>query len=399
MKIVPGGVTAAKGFRASGVFCGIKKKKSDLALVVSDVPASAAGLFTSNRVKAAPLLVARENLRRGKASAIIVNSGNANACTGNRGIADALAMARQVSETLKVSPGEVVVASTGVIGVKLPIGKIIRGISRAFHELNSRGGHSAAEAIRTTDTFAKEFAVRFNVSGKTITIGGMTKGAGMIHPHLATMLCFITSDADISPPMLKAALKSVAEQSFNSITVDGDTSTNDTLVVLANGLAGNKRIVRHGRDFVKFRDALKTVAYELAKMIVRDGEGSSKLIEVVVSGAQTGKQATAAAKAIAGSNLVKTAVYGADPNWGRVMAALGRSGTIFEPCRVDISFNGYRVVRAGTDAGYDEKEAHRSLTGKEIKIEANLHAGSAMARVWTCDLTEDYIKINAHYRT
>lgn len=387
------------GFRAAGLHCGIKRARPDLALIVSDVPAASAGVFTTNRVKAAPVLVSMEHLRSGRCRAVVVASGNANACTGPKGLEDARAMASVTGEALGIPPGEVVVASTGVIGVPMPIEKVCAGIRLAAAALEPGGSRAAAEAILTTDRTVKEVAVEGKIGGHPVRIGGIAKGSGMIHPNMATMLAFVTTDAAISPGMLRRALVRSVERSFNMITVDGDTSTNDMAVALASGLAGNPTIISEGSDFDAFAEGLDYVTGRLARMIVEDGEGATRVIRVEVHGARTEKDARQIARTIASSNLVKTAVFGADPNWGRVLAAAGRAGVDFDANLADVFIGDVLVARAGAAVDFDEARARDALASREVLIAVDLHAGFESACAYTCDLTYEYVRINASYRT
>jgi len=402
-KEIAGGVTAAEGFKATGLHCGIKKAKPDLALLFSDIKAAAAGIFTQNLVQAAPIIIAKEHLKGGFARAVVVNSGNANACTGERGLADAREMARATGAALGIDAREVVVSSTGVIGVPLPMDRIKRGIEEAAVKLSADGGPLAAEAIMTTDTFSKQAAVQVEIDGITVTIGGMAKGSGMIHPNMATMLGFITTDAAVSPAMLQKALKDAADGSFNMITVDGDTSTNDMVVVLANGKAGNPIIDTQNAAYSRFREALKYVCIKLAKDIVRDGEGATKFVEVEVNYAPTKEDARKIAMSVATSNLVKTAMFGEDANWGRILAAAGYSGALFDPSKVNIFLESAagkeQVARGGMGLAFSEENAARILREKDIRVVIDLNQGDAAARAWTCDLSYEYVRINAEYRT
>lgn len=395
-----GGVTAALGFRAAGILCGIRKQKKDLALVQSDRVAAASAVFTQNAVKAAPVVVTMSQLSRSPwCSAILVNSGNANACTGERGLADAWTMVHQAAQALGLPENEILISSTGVIGQYLPMDKISAGIEQIGPLVGSEGHRDAAEAIMTTDTYPKEVAVRLSLGGSTVTIGGMAKGSGMIAPNMATMLAFLTTDAAITPELLDEAFKRANERSFNRITVDGDMSTNDMAAILANGCAGNEPIGRRSEDYERFCVALEYVLTTLAKMIVRDGEGATKLVEVRVTGADSEKDALQAARAIAGSNLVKTAIHGADANWGRVMAALGYSGIPVKGEEVEIAFNGLPVLGKNYSIVLDEAKAKEELSKATVVLSVNLNGGASSATVWTCDLTKDYIHINASYRS
>ena len=400
LEYIPGGVTTAEGFLAGTAMAAIKKKdKRDIAVIYSSVPAAAAGVFTLNKVKAAPVLVTMKHLEGGRAQAVVVNSGNANACNGLQGMQDALAMAAGTADVLSIHQDHVLVASTGVIGKKMPMEKVRPGIRAAAGRVSRDGGSLAAQAIMTTDTRLKETAVQLQLGGKPVTIGGMAKGSGMIHPDMATMLCFITTDAAVSPVCLKRALKYAVDSSFNMITVDGDTSTNDMAVVMANGLAGNKEIVEEGEDYVAFRDALAGVCTVLAMAVARDGEGATKLIEVKVRNAATIEDARLAAKAVAGSSLVKTAVFGRDANWGRVICAAGYSGASFDPERVDIFLGDEQVAGDGGSLEFSEERALEILSEDTVKIILDFKAGRFNATAWGCDLSYDYVKINADYRT
>jgi len=393
-----GGVTSAKGFRAGAVAAGIKKTGAlDLCIVASDREAAVAGVFTTNKVRAAPVLLSEERVRRGRARAVIANAGNANCCTADQGLADASEMARLTADKLGVTADEVLVASTGVIGVHLPMDSVRKGI--ASIDVSGNDGSAAAQAIMTTDTFPKERAVRFELDGVTITVGGMAKGSGMIHPNMATMLAFVTTDAAVEPAFLSVALRRATEVSFNMISVDGDTSTNDTFVVFANGAAGNSPITADSPAARSFQEALNDVAIDLAKAIARDGEGATKLIEVVVDGAASAVDARTAARAVASSSLFKAAVYGADPNWGRILCALGYSGAEVDESRADILIGDVWLMRDGKIQAFDRQAAVAQMTGPDVMVHANLHLGTASARAWGCDLTEKYVDINGRYTT
>jgi glutamate N-acetyltransferase/amino-acid N-acetyltransferase len=396
-----GGITAPRGFQAAGLHCGVKRAKKDLALVVSDVPAACGATFTQNRVPAAPVVVDKEQLSRSSyIRALAVNSGNANACTGDRGMEDAREMVRVTACAARVHESEVLVSSTGVIGQLLPMEKIVTGIVQLALRLSKDGGSAAAEAILTTDTFIKELAVQTTINGVTVTFGGMAKGSGMIAPNMATMLAFVTSDAAIAPPLLKAALKRAVDKSFNRITVDGDTSTNDMVVVLANGLAGNSLLsAENDIGYKEFCEALEHLLVRLAKMIVVDGEGATKFVEITVAGAASDADAAKAAKSIATSNLVKTAIHGEDANWGRVLAAVGNAGIDFKPTETEIFFGPVPILRKNYQADFSEEEAKQVLSQKEIDIRVQLNGGPGVATFWTCDLSKDYVAINANYRT
>jgi glutamate N-acetyltransferase/amino-acid N-acetyltransferase len=403
LSTIEGGVTAPKGFLAAGLYCGIKKSKPDLAVVYSQVKAASAGVFTRNVVKAAPVIVTREHLSSGYARAVVVNSGNANACTGEQGLADARQMAVVTGEALGIAPENVVVASTGIIGVPLPMEKIVPGIAQAAGALSETGGSSAARAIMTTDTVLKETAVSLEIGGVPVVIGAMAKGSGMIHPNMATMLSFITTDVSISPALLQQALKECADRSFNRITVDGDTSTNDMVVALANGKAGNPLIDSQGEDYEKFKEALEYVCVTLAKMIARDGEGATKFIEIQVVNAGSEEEASLIARSIAASNLFKTAMFAGDANWGRIIAAAGYSGAEFDPGKVNIwlesSAGKEQVTQDGVGLSFDEDNAALILKEKDIKVLVDLRQGGGEAFAWTCDLSYEYVRINAEYRT
>ncbi|MGI6712288.1 MAG: bifunctional glutamate N-acetyltransferase/amino-acid acetyltransferase ArgJ [Bacillota bacterium] len=403
---IPGGITAAPGFQAAGVHAGIKKSnktKPDIAIIFSETPAVTAGVFTQNYVKAAPVLVSQQVVSQGIARAVVINSGNANACTGDKGVEDAHLMACWTAEGLGIDSKQVLVGSTGVIGHQLPMDRVKIGIKKAVPALSVDGGHQAAIAILTTDLATKEVAVQLNLGGTVVTIGGMAKGSGMIHPNMATMLAFITTDASIEQATLKNAVKKAADKSFNMITVDGDTSTNDMFVVLANGKAQNKIIKEAGADLDAFQEALDYVCIELAKMIAKDGEGASKLIEAEVMHAATEEDARTVAKAVVSSNLVKSAMFGEDANWGRILCSVGYSGARINPDKVDIwiaSANGAeKMAVQGMGLDFDENRSKEILKEKEIRIIIDLNEGTAGAKAWGCDLTYDYIKINADYRT
>ncbi|MDP2942634.1 MAG: bifunctional glutamate N-acetyltransferase/amino-acid acetyltransferase ArgJ [Candidatus Omnitrophota bacterium] len=397
MKIIKGSVTAPQDFLAAGVKSGIKKNKLDLALIISKIPALAAGVFTKNAVKAAPVIVSEKHLKSGRAQAIIVNSGNANCLTGKKGIDDAMEMAKAVAGSMWISNYNVLVASTGVIGKPLDVGKIKAAIPELISQLSVAGELSAAKAIMTTDLCPKRIAVAVSIGGQTVKIGGIAKGSGMICPNMATMLCFLTTDADIELKALRSSLRDSVEDSFNAITVDGDMSTNDTVFILANCLAGNPRIKYGTKDYKIFCDALGYVTTYLAKEIARDGEGASKFIEIEVKGAKNKNDASKIAKEIANSNLVKTAMAGEDPNIGRIAAAAGAAGVKFEESKLDISVSGIKIVSGGNVIYQKRPKVKKLLKKGEIKILIDLHSGKASAKVWTCDLTERYIKINARY--
>ncbi len=387
------------GFKAAGISCGIKKTgRKDLAIILSDSPASVAGVFTTNRVKAAPVLIDMELVRSGKSFGVLVNSGNANACTGKKGYKDAASSVRATEECLGLPKGSLLVASTGVIGVPMPIEKVLAGLPKLVEGLKPGGLHDASEAIMTTDAFPKRAFVRAKIAGKTITIAGIAKGAGMICPNMATMLAFFMTDANIKAVALKKALLSAVDSSFNSIIVDNDTSTNDTALIFANGAAMGKEIKASSRDFKAFKALLTEVCVELSQMIVKDGEGATRFIEIDVRGAGTKVEARGAARTIASSFLVKTAFFGGDPNWGRIMAALGYSGIRMDEKSVSIFFNNVCVARRGLDTGA-EAEAAKAIKSKTVCVRVELNAGKHDAKVWTTDLSYDYVKINSVYRT
>jgi glutamate N-acetyltransferase/amino-acid N-acetyltransferase len=395
-----GSITFAKGFLAQGVVAGIKKAdKSDLAIVYSESPASVAGVYTQNQIKAAPVLVTSKRTALGTARAIVINAGNANACTGKRGIQDAEKMANLVGHHLGLPEKEVLVASTGVIGRFLPMDKVAKGIETASRSLSVEGGEEAARAILTTDTFVKEFSMTITLDGKSVRLGGMAKGSGMIHPNMATLLGFITTDAAVDPAVLRKALAIAVDKSFHCISVDGDCSTNDMLVVMANGRAGNRPIKQMAGEGLKFQEALNTVCMELARRVVLDGEGATKFIQIKVEGAPDFESARNCAMMIARSSLFKTAMFGMDANWGRILMALGNSSVKINPEKVDVSFGGLKVAKAGCAVEFSEAKALGLLKRKEVEVEVNLNLGKAEATVFTSDLSYDYVKINASYRT
>lgn len=404
MKLINGGVTAAQGFKASGVHCGIRRNtsKNDLSLIVSDVPATAAAVYTTNLVKGAPLTVTKAHIMDGKAQAVICNSGNANTCNAN-GIEIAEGMAQLVAEKTAVNAHDVVVASTGVIGQPLSLDPIKSGMDELVSKLSVEGGHEAALGIMTTDTIPKEVAVEFTCGGKVCRIGGIAKGSGMIHPNMATMLVFITCDVAISPAMLQKALSGDIQNTFNMISIDGDTSTNDMVTVLANGLAGNAEITAEGEDFTAFMQALNTVTVSLCRMIAGDGEGATKLLECKVSGAKSLAIAKTVAKSVICSSLLKAAMFGADANWGRVLCAIGYSGADVDVNKIDVSFKSIKgeisVCENGAGIEFSEEKAKEILLEKEIEILVALNDGDFSSTAWGCDLTYDYVKINGDYRT
>ncbi|ADU25734.1 bifunctional glutamate N-acetyltransferase/amino-acid acetyltransferase ArgJ [Ethanoligenens harbinense] len=401
---IPGGVTAPKGFTAAGVHCGIRKNKSkkDLALVFAEKPCDAAAVYTQNKVKGAPILVTKRHLADGKARAIICNSGNANTCNAD-GEEKAREMCRLAADALHIAPEDVVVASTGVIGQVLPIEPIRDHVGTLAAHLSVDGADAAEEAIMTTDTRPKQAVVECKLGGKTCRIGGMAKGSGMIHPNMATMLSFVTTDADIDAAMLQKALRAAADKSFNMVTVDGDTSTNDTLAILASGLAGNARITEEDADYLLFEQALENVLIRLARMVAGDGEGATKLLTCVVEGAADEHTARVVAKEVVGSSLVKAAMFGSDANWGRVLCAIGYAPVDVDVKKVDVSFSSVAgkvdVCRRGAGIDFSEDDASSVLMRNEVVIHIALHMGEATATAWGCDLTYDYVKINGDYRT
>ena len=404
IKQIPGGVTAAQGFTASGVHCGIRKNKSkrDLALIYADTLCSAAAVYTQNLVKGACILVTQQHLKNGKAQAVIANSGNANTCNAD-GVEKAERMCLLAAKELGIPQEDVLVASTGVIGQVLPIEPIENSVAALTSALSKEGGTDAAEAIMTTDTVKKEIAVQIEVGGKTVTIGGIAKGSGMIHPNMATMLGFLTTDAAVSPEMLQCAVKEAADVSFNMVSVDGDTSTNDTLAVLASGKAGNQEITEKSEDYQAFLEGLVFVCREISKLLAGDGEGATKLLICKVSGAKTLADAKGVAKSVICSSLLKAAMFGADANWGRVLCAMGYSKAPFRPEYVDISFSSavgaVAVCRGGMGLDFDEEAARSILSQDEVVIDVHLHEGEHEATCWGCDLTYEYVKINGDYRT
>lgn len=399
MKEIPGGITAPKGFLAAGVYAGIKRnKKLDLALIYSEREAVAAGVFTMNRVKAAPVIVTRKQIRNGVLRAVIANSGNANACTGRAGMMDAKEMVELTAKALSIDKGLVGVASTGVIGAALPMDRIRPAIGVAAGALTAKGGEDAAAAIMTTDTFPKEFALQGKIGGKRVTVGGIAKGSGMIYPNMATMLAFVSTDAVIERDVLTGIFKNATDRSFNRITVDGDTSTNDMALCLANGMAGNTPLA--GKELGKFQEMLERVCAELASMIVKDGEGATKLVEIRVRGARSMKDADRVGRAVANSMLVKTAIYAGDPNWGRIMAAIGYAGAYIREEDIAISFDKVTLVKRGVGLGKPvEQRVAEVMKNREYTITIDLNVGDEEATVLTTDLSYDYVKINVAYRS
>lgn len=404
MKIVEGGVCAAQGFKAGGIHCGIRKNKSkrDLSMIVSTVPAHAAAVYTTNLVKGAPLLVTKEHLSDGCAQAILCNSGNANTCNAD-GVEIAQAMCTMAAQATGLQPTDIIIASTGVIGQPLPLAPIAAGMEPLAASLSEQGSAQAAEGIMTTDTVRKEMAVSFVVGGKTCHLGGIAKGSGMIAPNMATMLVFLTTDANISSSMLQKALSEDVKDSFNMVSVDGDTSTNDMVAILANGLAGNAEISAEGADFSAFREALAMVTQTLCKAIAKDGEGATRLITCKVSGAKTTADAKIAAKAVVRSSLLKAAIFGADANWGRALCALGYSGAQLDVAQVGVTFASAKgsitVCTYGAGVNFSEEKAKEILLEDAVEILITLQDGTGEATAWGCDLTYDYVKINGDYRT
>lgn len=392
-------IRTPKGFRFAVTEAAIKKPgRKDLALICSDSEANMAGAFTTNTVKAAPVRLCMKKMASGKGRAIVVNSGNANACTGRQGLLDAQDICRVVGRDLGISPSLVYPCSTGVIGTPMPMARVLPAAGTLAAGLGKATLGDVARAIMTTDTFPKMVHRRINIDGKTGTIAGICKGAGMIAPRMATMLAFVITDIAVTRPVLDQLVSSAVKKSFNRITIDGDMSTNDTVLAMANGLIGNTPVTKKSASFPALQKAFEGLLYDLSRLVVKDGEGATKVIEVVVRGAKTEAAAEKAAFAIANSNLVKTAIYGNDANWGRIICALGYSGVPFKEARTDISFNNVKVVKGGL-ANNKDKEATAQLKNKEVRVTVDLHAGKASATVLTCDLTEDYIRINAEYRT
>ena len=410
-KQVPGGVCAATGFRAAGVHCGVKSGchglpsanlKNDLAMILSDCDCAAAAVYTTNRVKAAPLFVTMDHLEDGKCRGVIANSGNANACCpGSRENAER--MCALAAAATGLTADDFAVASTGVIGQTINLAAIESGVPRLVEGLDYDGSDAAAQAIMTTDTVKKELAISFELEGKTVTMGAIAKGSGMIHPNMGTMLCFITTDCNISTELLSRALRTVVPRTFNRVTVDGDTSTNDTCLVLANGLAGNSCIMEVNEDYAVFEAALSRICTDLARAIASDGEGASRLITCTVSGAADEQAAEGLAKSVVGSSLVKAAMFGSDANWGRILCAMGYSGYVFDPEGVDVAFRSdvgeVAVCKQGRALDFDEELAARVLKCGEVVIDIALHEGNGVATCWGCDLTYEYVKINGDYRS
>ena len=399
-RVEGGTVTAARGFLAGATYAGLKtyaEDKLDLGLILSEAPCTASGVFTTSTIRSPSVTVSQEHIARGPVRGLVVNAGIANTCVGEQGYTDAKEMASLAARHLGVQPEEVLVCSTGIIGVELPISLIRTGLAEIG--LSTDGGHALARAMMTTDTRPKEFAVTFEVDGRQVHIGGVTKGSGMIHPNMATMLAFVTTDAAVEPDFLKATLREVADSSFNMLTVDGDSSTNDTLLVLANGLADNRPIAAGSAGADIFKEAFSEVCVHLTKEMARDGEGASRLIVVEVLGARDTADARKAARTVASSSLVKSAVYGADPNWGRVMMALGRSGAAAEETKVDLYINGVCIMQEGKPIPFHRDAVVALMRGPEVTFRLNLNLGEGEAIAWGCDLTEEYVIINSAYST
>lgn len=402
---IEGGITAPKGFLASGIHCGLKKSnlKKDLALIYSEVPAVAAGMYTKNKVKGAPIYITKEHLTNKKAQAIIINSGNANTCNGEDGLQKAKKMTSLQAKELNLKADDVLVASTGVIGVPLNIDAIKNGIPLLTEKLSKDGFEDASSAIMTTDTFKKQLAVEFYLGDKKVTIGAMAKGSGMIEPNMGTMLSFITTDISISPELLNEALKSSVKLTYNRVSVDGDTSTNDMVLILANGLAENPTITEKDENYNKFLEILTDLNIKMAKNIAKDGEGATKLLECQIIGAASEKDAVILGKSVINSSLVKTAMFGSDANWGRILCALGYAKIDFDPEKVDVSFEScagsIKVCEAGSSLPFSEEKAKDILTQDEIIIKVDLSLGNHNAYVWGCDLSYEYVKINGDYRS
>lgn len=394
------GVTFPLGFKAAGVKAGIKKSGNlDLAVIYTEKEAAVAGTFTQNQVFAAPVAVSKEVVKGGKAHAIVANAGCANACTGEQGLADAKAMASLTAKELSCGDTEVIVASTGVIGVNLPMDKMAAGIKNAVSELSEDGSSNAGNAIVTTDTYSKACSLEVEIGGKKVRFGAIAKGSGMIQPNMATMLCFITTDADIDQKLLQAALSDVVEVTFNMISIDGDMSTNDMAIVMANGAAGNKKITEKDADYEKFAAALKSICTGLSQRIAADGEGATKFLTINVSGAKTFADAKQVAMSVAKSPLVKTAFFGQDPNWGRVICAVGYAGVPIAPEKTVVKFGGIPVYANGVGASFDEAALRSVMSEHDIVVDIALGLGDADATVWSCDFSYEYVKINGEYHT
>jgi glutamate N-acetyltransferase/amino-acid N-acetyltransferase len=400
MEQITGGVTAPKGYTASGVACGLKKNhKKDLAVLLSEYPAAVAGMYTKNVIKGHSLKLTMENAKNGFASAVIINSGNANACVGEQGDKDAREMADLTAKLLGCSSDEVLVGSTGVIGIPLRMPLIREGIRSACDSLSSDGGEIAAEAITTTDKQIKQYAIELELQEQKVRIGGMAKGSGMIHPNMATMICILTTDVNIKQSLLKKALLEVVEPTFNRISVDGETSVCDMVLILANGFADNEGITKESYEYDLFKEALLHVCEHLAKSVVQDGEGATRIIDITVKGANTAKDAYSVASRVACSPLVKTAINGADANWGRLLTAVGYSDATFEPGLVDISIGNIMCCKNGSAVKFDEAAAKQILEQKEIKVVIDLKCGNFADHYMTCDFSVEYVKINSNYRS
>ena len=405
-KFIDNGVSAVQGIKSSGIHGGLKKVKKDFAIIYSEVKAATAGVFTKNAVKAAPVLVTEEHIEasNGFCKAIVVNSANANACTGKLGLKNAKEMTKIAADELHVDPQEVLVSSTGVIGVQLPMDVVSQGIKKACTAaLTGNSSSDAAEAIMTTDTFPKEAAVEVEIDGKIVRLGGIAKGSGMIHPNMATMLSFVATDAAISPEILQEALLEAVDETFNMISVDGDTSTNDMVIVLANGLAGNRSITEKNADYYTLTKALSALCFKLSELIVRDGEGATKFITVKVLNAPSIEDARKAARGVTTSALVKTAIFGEDANWGRVIMAVGNSEANFNPDTVEMYIESNagkeQMMKDGMGLAFSEENAKNILDQKDISLIVDLNMGTCEATAWTCDFSYDYVKINADYRS
>lgn len=402
-KVFDGDVASPLGFKASGIHAGIKKAKKDMALIVSDVVGVGAAVFTTNKACAAPVLVSKQNIRQGMIKAIVVNSGNANACTGQQGLENAWKVAEVTAAELGVEKGNIIVSSTGIIGVPMPMEAVLQGISQAARELSYDGGICAAEAIMTTDLCMKKIAVAVEIDGRTVTIGGIAKGSGMIHPNMATMLSFITTDIKIDRGFLQSCLKEINNKTYSMITVDGDTSTNDMVGVIANGMAGNEQMNDSHPDKERFIEAFYYINEYLAKAIARDGEGATKFLEAEVINAPTVEDAQMAIRSILGSSLVKTAFFGEDGNWGRILCSIGYSGADYDMDKIEIFLSSeagmLQIVKDGQGVGASEEKMLEILKCRDIKITADFHKGESNSKGWGCDLSYDYVKINGAYRT
>ncbi|WP_228550089.1 bifunctional glutamate N-acetyltransferase/amino-acid acetyltransferase ArgJ [Salinibacillus xinjiangensis] len=395
-----GSVTTPKGFTAGGMHCGIKRKRKDLGWLYSEVPAEAAGVYTTNLFQAAPLIVTKESVaKEGKLQGIIVNSGKANTCTGEQGMLDAYEMRSQFTKAIGIKEHYAAVVSTGLIGDLLPMYKINSGITQIPDAMTSNAPTDFEKAILTTDTFTKNVAVQLEINGKQISIGGVAKGSGMIHPNMATMLGFITTDANIHHQDLHQALKEITNETFNCISVDGDSSTNDMVLAMANGLAGNEPLTKDHVDWSTFVDGLKFVCESLSKQIARDGEGATKLVEVQVNGVASDQAARNIAKTVISSNLVKTAIHGEDPNWGRIVVAVGYSGETLDPHQLTVAIGSVKVVNQGLPLSFNEEEAKKELEKEHVTLYIDFHQGNGKGNAWGCDLSYEYVRINASYRT